>query len=263
MPSIMDLSKYPLEKLVQFAAGVLPGIVALLIFEQATPGSFGWFFSLGFLGYKTKLSLIVLAAFVIGNTMGVFLNERVGWTIGYLIGNRLYTPSHSYDIAPWRDPTWRGLLKNRLGAQAPNDSRLMSQEIFDVRQKTLDHLPEVQRLSALADLATERMNAVIDDANWERLYDHYHQIVLQPDDRDFVWHVRNGLNFNLQVVSLYVLISALVVPGVRRWWCILPACMWVLDLIAELFWGVRRFLDKWSTLSEQIRYLSGGGNNLS
>jgi hypothetical protein len=136
----------------------------------------------------------------------------------------------------------------------------MSQQIFDLRQEMVEHLPEEQRSSALVDLASERMNTVVDDANWERLYEHYHQIVLLPDD--FVWHVRNGLNFNLQAASLYVLISALVVPGVRRWWCILPACMWVLDFIAELFWAVRGFLDKWSTLSEQIKYLSVGNPNV-
>jgi hypothetical protein len=187
---------------------------------------------------------------------------RVGWVVGFYLGDWLFKPSHAYDVAPWRNPTWRGLLKNRLGAQAPNDTFLMSQETFDLRQELLGHLPEEQRSPALLDLTMERMNTVMDDANWARLYDHYHQIVLQPDDRDFVWHVRSGLNFNLQAASLYVLISALVVPSVRRWWCLLPASLWVLDLVGELFMSVRQYFDKWSTLSEQIQYLSGSGKNV-
>jgi hypothetical protein len=256
-----DLSEYPLEKLVLFAAGVLPGFVALLVFEQAAPGSFGWFFSLPFLGYRTKLSLIVLVAFVVGNTMSAFLSSLfrwVGWIIGYTLGHLFYKPSHFHDVAPWRDPTWRGLVKSRLGTQAPNDTRLMPQEIFDLRKKMLEGLPEEQRSSALFDLVNERMDAAMDDANWARWYEHYHQLLIQPDDRDVVWHVRNGLNFNLQTASLYVLISALVVPSIRHWWCILPACMWVLDLVGEFCWLVKQFSDKWSTLPEQIKYLSGG-----
>jgi hypothetical protein len=260
----MDWSKFPLEKLFFFVAGILPGFVALLIFHFAVPGSFAWFFTMSGLGYKTKLSLVLLAAFVAGNTMTTFLNSllsAVGFLVGSVMGLRPYKPSHSYSIAPWRDERWRTLLNRQLGSQAPNDTRPMPQELFDLRRKLIEHLPEGQRQKALADLQLERINAGIDDSKWAQWYDHYHQIVLQPEDRDFVSHVRSGLNFNLQTASLYVLLSALVVPAVRRWWCILPACAWVLLLIGEAFWIMKRFTDKWSTLSEQMRYLEGGGRD--
>jgi hypothetical protein len=81
----MDLSKYPLERLFYFIAGVIPGFAALLIFQLAAPGSFVWFFTLSFLGYKTKLSLILIAAFVIGNCMTSFLGSLAG-TVGGAIG---------------------------------------------------------------------------------------------------------------------------------------------------------------------------------
>jgi hypothetical protein len=256
----MDLSKYPVEKLFYFVAGIIPGFVALLIFHVAIPGSFGWFFALGFLGYKTKLGLIIMAAFVIGNSMTTFLNAflgAIGGIIGTVLGWRPYKPSHSFDVAPWRDPRWRTLLKNHLGAQAPNDSHLMSQELFNLRRTMVEQLPTQDRFSALASLNLEKINTEKDDSEWANWYDHYHQIVLQPDSRDFVWHVRNGLNFNLQVSSLYVLMSATIVPGVRHWWCILPACLWLLMLVAEGFWEWKRFTDRWLTLSEQIKHLEG------
>lgn len=78
----MDLSKYPLEKVFYFVAGVIPGFTALLIFQLAVPGAFTWFFTLGFIGYKTKLSLILLVAFVIGNSMTTFLRAIVGMVGG-------------------------------------------------------------------------------------------------------------------------------------------------------------------------------------
>ncbi len=99
----------------------------------------------------------------------------------------------------------------------------------------------------------------MDDGDWARWYDHYHQIVLQPGSHDFVSYVRTGLNFNLETAALYVLVGAALVPSVRHWWCILPACVWLLILVAEVFSAWTRFTDKWSTLSEQIKYLAGEG----
>jgi hypothetical protein len=53
----MDPFKYPIEHLFDFVAGVIPGFTALI----------------SFLGYKTKLFLILVVAFVIGNNMTTFL----------------------------------------------------------------------------------------------------------------------------------------------------------------------------------------------
>jgi hypothetical protein len=74
----MDFTKFPLEKLLFFVAGVIPGFVALLIFGLAHPAAFNWFFVLGFLGYKTKLCLILLVAFVVGNSLTTFFGTVFG-----------------------------------------------------------------------------------------------------------------------------------------------------------------------------------------
>jgi hypothetical protein len=71
-PDTMNLSRYPLERVFHLAAGVIPGFVVLLVFEAAHPGSFVWFFGLGFVGYRTKLATILLVAFVLGNTLTAF-----------------------------------------------------------------------------------------------------------------------------------------------------------------------------------------------
>jgi hypothetical protein len=73
----MDFTKLPLEKLLYFVAGVIPGFVVLLIFQAAHPYAFGWFVNLAFLGYKTKISLILLVAFVAGNTLTASLSSTV------------------------------------------------------------------------------------------------------------------------------------------------------------------------------------------
>jgi hypothetical protein len=255
----MDLSKYPIEKLFYFVAGIIPGFIALLIFNLVTPGSFGWFFTLGFLGYKTKLSLILLTAFVVGNSMTTFLTSllgAIGGAIGARVAQQPYKPPYSYDVAPWREPTWRAVLRNRLKEQTPKDTRPMSQELLELKRKGIDLLPEAQREAAHASLNLEKFDADIDDGNWSRWYDHYHEVVLNPEKRDLQWFVQTGLSFNLETAAPYVIVSVPFVPAVRHSWCIWPAAFWVVLLIAQSYSESIRYNNKWSTLSAQIRYLS-------
>jgi hypothetical protein len=257
---IVDLSKYPLEKLFFFVAGIIPGFVALLIFQLAAPGSFWWFFSLGFLGYKTKLSIILLAAFIAGNSLTTFLSSLLGaggGVYGAIVARRPYQPPHTYPIAPWRDATWRAALRRRLGAQTPNDTTPLAEGIFNIRLETINLMPDAERPAAVANLNREKFATEVDDANWAQWYDHYHRIVLTGRDKwDVQRHVMHGLSFNLETAALYTLTSALFVPSLRHWWCMLPASMWVLILVAQQFDSVHRFRDQWTTITEQIEYLS-------
>lgn len=255
----MDWSKYPLEKLLYFVAGTIPGFVALIIFQLAAPGSFDWFFALGFLGYRTKLTISVLTAFVVGYSMTTFLRALLGGAYGAygaIVAQRPYKPPQSYAIAPWRDPRWRTVLRDHLGAQAPNDTSPILPDIFETRRKMVELLPQDQQPAALYELNSEKLRAEIDDLQWEQWYDYYHRIVLQPDDRDLFSHVRWGLSVNLETAALYTLMSAWMVPSVRRWWCILLASPWLLMLVAEEYSSYKQWTDRWTTLTAQIKYLS-------
>jgi hypothetical protein len=59
-------------------------------------------------------------------------------------------------------------VKNQLGPLAPNDTPLVSQQIFDQRRKLVDFLPQDQRLAALGGLTTEKINSDLADANWQQ-----------------------------------------------------------------------------------------------
>jgi len=246
----MDWTKYPLEKLFSLVAGIIPGFVVLLIF----PGWLPWFFALGFLGYRTKLSLLALLAFVVGFTVTSFLNAFLG-AVGGVVGLSTYKPPYSYSLAPWRDPTWRELIRKRLGAGCPNDTHPMSPLLLDLRSKIVANLPQDQQAAAGIELHTERLAAESDDLNWASWYDHYHKIILEPS-KDVVWHVHTGLTFNLEAAALIILLSATVLPSVRHWWCILPAFIWLLLLITECVVSLQQAADKWATLRDQIKYLS-------
>jgi hypothetical protein len=256
----MDLSKYPLEKFFFFVAGIIPGFVALLIFQLAAPGSFAWFFSLGFLGYKTKLGVILLAAFVIGNSLTTFLNSllgAMGGALGGMMVTQPYSPSYLLQTAPWRDLRWRFALKTYLHGEVPNNTIPMADEVFNLKRETINLLPEADRPKALVDLGNERYATQFDDLQWSQWYDHYHGLVLFGRSK---WepqqHVMHGLVFNLETTAVYVLFSALVVSSVRHWWCLAPASFWLLILVAQQYDSLRKFRDPWASLSDQIEYLS-------
>lgn len=61
---------------------------------------------------------------------------------------------------------------------------------------------------------------------------------------------------HIEAANLVVLISAFTVPPVRHWWIILPAFAWLLGLIAEQYAGMQNFRNHWSTLTQQVEYLS-------
>lgn len=259
----MDLSKYPLEKLLHYLAGVIPGIAALLMLEAATPGVLGSLFSVGFLGYRAKIVLVLLLAFVIGNTLSISLSFILTvpliamGTITYAIRSRsTYQDRHAYDAAPWRDARWRALAKQHLGDRAPNDTLLDPRKGFDLRRKFQEILPEKLRTVSLAEMDAERNRLEVDDANWAAWYDHFHQLIIQEEDRSFDSYVKKGLTFNFEATAAFILVSAIFVPPVRHWWVIVPACVWILFLILETFAEYVKRLNGWSTFISQIKYLS-------
>ena len=193
-------------------------------------------------------------AFVIGFTATTFLGAILG-AIGGAIGAARYKPPYSYEIAPWRDPKWRELVRKRVGAGCPNDTRPMSALVIELRSKIAASLPHDQQSAAIVALHGERLAAESDDLNWSVWYDHYHRIILEPS-KDVVWHVHTGLAFSLETAAVVALLGAAVVPSVRHWWLILPCFMWLLLLVVESVVTVRKAADKWSTLSDQVKYLS-------
>lgn len=255
----MDYSKYPIERFVYYIAGIIPGFVAILVFHLAVPGSFGWFFSLSFLGYRTKVCISLVLAFVIGHTITSCLRGILGaidGAVGASAAGRPYKLPHSYAVAPWRDRRWRIAMKKYLGADAPNDTHVMSEELLQLKHQGVNFLPEGERPVALQALNMEKLNSEIDDSRWAEWYDHYHTIVLfGQDKRDFDSYVANGLNVNLASASVYILLSALFVPSVRHWWYILPACIWALIYASVEYSGFANLKNYWSTLNKQIEYL--------
>ena len=109
----------------------------------------------------------------------------------------------------------------------------------------------------LAEAENEKLSIEIDDLN--SVSDGttiFHWLVLTSMERDFAFYVERGLHYNLQTASVYILISACFVPALRHWWVLAPTSLWTLFLLAEEYAGLMQWLNKYSTTSKQITYLS-------
>lgn len=257
----MDFSKYPIEKLLYFVLGIIPGFTALFIYQLAVPGTFNWFFANCFLGYKMRLVVATVVAFIVGNTMTAvlsFILGAIGGVWGTIMTQRPQTPPAAEAIAPWRDPRWRSALKKRLGDQAPNDLQLIAPQVFMWRMQLIDTQvqDEPARDAQRTKLNLEKLGTEINDGQWAQWYDFYHHVLSTKEKEDVEWFVHRRLSFNLEAAAVYVLCCAVVVPQLRHWWCIAPSVMWVVILIAFEYASVKRFNNKWATLLDQIRYLS-------
>jgi hypothetical protein len=255
----MDWSKYPLDRLVYFIAALIPGFAALLIFEATHPGSFNWFIWHPFLGYRTKLTIVVLAAFVVGYSISALLGYFLGM-LGGAIGGAMSVSGPkgnpaSVAIAPWRDPRWRNALKKYLGADAPEDTVVMSEVIYGLRNSMIDRLPEDQRIAASMALNTERINSFTNDTRWSQWYTQFHSIVLAEQSKEWMTQVRHGFEFNLKATALYVLISAIWVPTLRHWWYLVPAILWTMAFVLGEWSSAQQYTNDWTTLDAQIKYL--------
>jgi hypothetical protein len=255
----MDLSKYPLEKLFFFVAGVIPGFAALLVYHVAAPGSFDWFFLLGFLGYRMKLAIVMLLAFIIGNSMTTFLSGffgMLGGAYGGFLGSRPYRAPHTVEGAPWRDSRWRVALRKYLGADAPNDTILMSDGLYNLKIQMANSQPAAQVQMAVLAVNNEKLGLEIDDGKWARWYEHFHSLVLTAPERELTRVVGRGLRYNLETASVYVWISAFWVRGLRHAWVLVPAALWIFFLAVEEIAGLLRVRNQYSTTSDQITYLT-------
>ena len=254
----MDWSKYPIEKLVYFVAGIIPGFVVLMVFEVARPGSFNWFFQISSLGYKTKLILALLTCFILGYTLTIFVKALIGagYHAYFQWRPQPYKPSMEYQTAPWRDPRWRLVLRKHLGKDTPNDTSFLGAEVLEYRRKWIESLPKNEQARASLELSSEKFRSDQDDRQWANWYDYYHGVLLQPPDRDLFYHVGYGLRINFEAAATYLLLSSIIVSQLRHWWIWLPAAFLVMLLVAEEASAFERHRNKWSTLSAQIKYLS-------
>jgi hypothetical protein len=255
---MMDLSKYPIDKLFGLVASVIPGFTVLTLFAVSHPHIFSAFFSYQFLGYRMTLFVIFIVAFIVGNSVNTLFRMLAG-AFGGIIGAKRaqepYRPAPTYQTAPWRDQVWRTRLKEVLGESAPEDTFLVTEQAYSARLKLLEGFPGDSG-PQIQEWQREKLVSEINDGKWKEWYDYYTRIILNESHRDFATNVHLGFMGNMEATALIGLVGIIAVPAVRHWWFFLFVLVWLLVTVGDVAQATKKSTDIWGTLFEQVNYLS-------
>jgi hypothetical protein len=214
----MDWTKYPIDKLVHFVAALIPGAVILCVFSLHRPHALEAVIYSGLIGYKTKVAIIGIIAFAAGYSATTLIASLIGGLIGGIQGFRKtpFRPYDSFEVAPWRDPEWRTVVKSYLGQNAPPDTELLPEKTFELKIQSIQFLPPHERPEAEHRLRQEQLQAKLNDARWGAWYNHFHEVVLAPSPSDWILHIRHGLNDNFEAAAVLLLLCSIFTPELRQ-----------------------------------------------
>lgn len=121
----MDWSKFPIEKLTHYVAGIIPGFCVLVLVEFAHPGIGARFFGIGFLGYRTKVAVALAFAFLVGNTLTALLTLILGVLFGVMVGMEMRS-AHRSSVQDWQPTPWQD---QRDGTWVPMRRRIQGSSL--------------------------------------------------------------------------------------------------------------------------------------
>jgi hypothetical protein len=208
-----------------------------------------------YLGYRTKLSLILGAALIAGWTMTAIYVAIMGGLEGvlspvlqkYLQGE---TPQHP----PWRNKNWRALAITYLGSAAPKDLDLISDEVLNIWIEAARLIPDpMQQAQEISRVTREQTEAKMVDSYWQSWWDTLHHDVLLF--RDSAAQMTLTLEANLQAASLLLLFAIPSTPVLNHWWVISTCLFWLIMRGLRTYALLRNVRNPWSSFTKQMDYL--------
>jgi len=268
---MIDFGKFPFEKAVHLLAKVLPGFALLFVYDAKNSGAITNILSLPYLGYATRLWLLIAVCFILGYTLSSVLSTVVGG-VGGAIGALWASIARSkhpyeYQVAPWRDPNWRAAYCSRFGSAAPKDLTLIvprdAAELLRLSQPLPPNLADQQKL---AEQLTVQINAglkaaieaIQNDTDWRMRYEDIKLKVLFQQPLEPIEEVIGRLDSDFSVASAVLIVGAALSANLRIWWLMLLATGWLIVGVLRFSAKAYQILAPWSTLSAQIEMLRSG-----
>ena len=122
LPIPLNLEKVALSRVLRYMIDLVPGIIIVAALGMAFPEYFHQFMSVPELGYYSKLSLLLAAAYLIGFVLDELVTMIVGFIFGVLAAllfksekRRKVIDALLLAVAPWRDVNWQKLASAYLG----------------------------------------------------------------------------------------------------------------------------------------------------
>ncbi|HEX4031666.1 MAG TPA: hypothetical protein VHX20_14955 [Terracidiphilus sp.] len=261
----MEFDKIPFVKAFPFLASIFPGGALFYLFEVAHRGTLSRFLSISIFGYKSKLLLLLLMLFLLGYSFNKFvaaLSESAGWVLGRICKLPVFD-RHPYDLttAPWRDRRWRAAYARRFAIDVPRDIALTPDSLDEEMLSAISTLqPGEQPSAEQSAYAMRVLHAAIDrisnDQEWKLRYLQLHVAEITRVEMGFVGEIGAGLDSNLTIASVILVVASWFVPQIRFWWLLFPAYLWFAKSLLDVAQKTVRFINPSSTLQAQFDSLN-------
>jgi hypothetical protein len=248
----MEWIKIVTERLFGFLTALIPGSAAMYLLSLHYPQAIKQLWSIEYLGYQAKITILLSSIFLVGFTISAALGSIIGFTQS-LIGTtrRIKEP----EFKPWHNPNWRALLTKYLSEAAPVDieplsDAILQDELKAILQSTED---EDERQQRILDAVQRKNRADLNDYSWSGWWNQLHGML--AFDHDPITAMKMNVIHNLQAASLVLLCGIPFNPSLRHWWLIAICVYWIVVMVAEGINVVILLQDPWKTFHKQMAYL--------
>jgi len=268
---MIDFGKFPFEKAVHLLTKFLPGFALLYLYNTQSPGTITSLLSLAYLGYATRVWLLITICFALGYTLSTFLNtvlSTVAGAIGALWAS--FTSArhpYRYQIAPWRDSNWRAAYICRFGSEAPRDLTLVlpgnAAELLRLSQPLPPNMADQQTLAEQITLQINSelkaaIDAITNDTEWRMCYERMKFKVLFESPLEPIEEVFGRLDSDFSLASAVLIAGTALSAQFRVWWLMVPATGWIIVSVLRFCAKAYQIAEPWSTLRAQIEMLKSG-----
>jgi hypothetical protein len=251
----MDLIKVTIDKFFGFLAAVIPGITVLIVFSINHPSFATTIRDINYLGYGTKLSLILAAAVIAGWTVTTFYLMIISaWeTIVGGAFKKWTEAGWKIKDPPWRNKNWRSLVITYLGTAAPEDLDFISDEDYKAQFDKIQRESADSMNDAIAALSLAKAKSDHTEEYWRTWWDTLHKDVFRKLDP--VMQISSTIELNLQAASLVLLFAMPGTPVLQKWWLIGFCLFWLWLRASRIFARLFLYRNPWSTFPKQMDYL--------
>ena len=265
---MLDFAKFPFEKSVHLLTKFLPGFALLYVYNTRSPGAITNILSLPYLGYATRLWLLIAICFTSGYTFSVFLNSFASAAAG--AGGALWASfarnkhPYAYQVAPWRDPNWRAAYIKRFGSNAPKDTTLVlpgnAAELLRLSQPLPPNAVDQQKLAEQITLQINSelktaVDAIINDTAWRMCYERLKFKVLFESPAQPIDEVFGRLDSDFSLASAVLIVGSVLSVHLRVWWLMVPAVAWLAISILRFCVRIYQIVEPWNTFTKQMELL--------
>ncbi len=252
----MDWIKVSLDRLFDFLAALVPGCAILVVLGLHHPEWARTLRDINYLGYQTKVWLVLGAAFTAGWSVTSGLYGLRGFIHATIITHRLNRTNDWADLKskPWQHPNWRALMSAVYDKAVPDNISFIDDETVAIQVEKANLCPEPERSQRLAEIRSNRSRADINDFAWKAWWSHLHGVMVHRLD-DPVASMANSLAYNLNSASIVILCAAPFTPTLRHWWLITMCSFWAVQFAGRIYSEIASYSNPWSSFTKQMENL--------